>query len=59
MKNYNTIYSIEQYMTYWNLTEEDAEKMQKHDIIFNKMQDGTATEEEIQKMYDIVNELGL
>ena len=59
MKNYNTIYSIEQYMTYWNLTEEEAEKMQKHDIIFNKMQSGTATEEEIQEMYDIVNELGL
>ena len=59
MKNYNTIYSIEQYMTYWNLTEKKKKKMQKHDIIFNKMQSGTATEEEIQEMYDIVNELGL
>ena len=59
MKNYNTIYTIEEYMANWDLTKKEAEKMQKHDIIFNKMQSGTATEEEIQEMYDIVNELGL
>lgn len=58
MKNYNVITTVEEHMK-WGFTREEAEKSLRHDIIFNKMQDGLATEEEIKEMYAIIDELGL
>lgn len=56
---YNTVYTVEEYMSKYNYTREEAQKEQRHDIIFNKYVDGEATEEEMNELYAIQKELGL
>ena len=55
---YNVIYSIEGYMGQ-GFTREEAEKVMRHDIIFNKYLDGEATEAEMEELYAIQREVGL
>lgn len=58
MTQYNTVYTVEQYMEQ-GFTAEEAMKAQRHDVIFNKYIDGIATEEEMAELYIIQKELGL
>lgn len=55
---YNTIYTIEEYMKQ-GFTEEEAMKMKRHDIIFNKYLDGEATDAEMEELYSIQRELNI
>lgn len=58
MTNYNTIYTIEEYMAQ-GFTAEEAPKVMRHDILFNKDQDGETTEAEREEMFALIEELGL
>lgn len=58
MPNYNTIYTIEEYIAQ-GYTAEEAPKALRHDILFNKDRDGLATEAEREEMFAIIEELGL
>lgn len=58
MRYYNIVHTIEEYMAQ-GFTAEEAPKMRRHDILFNKNQEGLATEEEREEMFSIIEELGL
>lgn len=57
-KNYNKIYSDEEYMKQ-GFTKEECELVREHDVIFNSVQDGVATEGQRKRMYELANILGL
>lgn len=55
---YNVIKTVEEYMKE-GFTAEEASLVQEHDILFNKYQDGECTEAEAERMFDLVEILGL
>lgn len=55
---YNVIKTVEEYMKE-GFTAEEAPLVQEHDILFNKYQDGECTEAEAERMFDLVEILGL
>lgn len=55
---YNVIKTFEEYMKE-GFTAEEAPLIQEHDILFNKYQDGECTEAEAERMFELVEILGL
>lgn len=55
---HNIIKTFEEYMKE-GFTAEEAPLIQEHDILFNKYQDGECTEAEGERMFDLVEILGL
>ena len=54
----NTIYTIEEYMEQ-GFTAEEAPKIMRHDILFNRDQRGMTTEAMREEMFRLADELGL
>ena len=58
MTRLNTIFSDEEYMAQ-GFTTEEVPKVREHDILFNKYVMEEITEEEKERMFALVKELGL
>lgn len=55
---YNTIFTDEEYMKQ-GFTKEECPLIREHDILFNLNKDGKATEEQRERMFNLINILGL
>lgn len=55
---YNVIKTVEEYMKE-GFTAEEAPLIQEHDVLFNKYQDGECTDAEAERMFELVEILGL
>lgn len=55
---HNIIKTFEEYMKE-GFSAEEAPLIQEHDILFNKYQDGECTEAEAERMFKLVEILGL
>ena len=58
MTKKNIIHTDEEYIAQGFFPEEVA-LIREHDVIFNKIVDGEATEEEIERMYGLIRVLGI